>query len=147
LSEGRCSSEVLQSTVSVKVEDGDPCGSKDARFIDALESMEAPENGHVEIRASPTKKVVGSIGQLKSIYTNAYSMGNKQEELEAIVQQEKYNIIAITETWWDELHNWNAAIHYKLFRRSRQGRRGDGVAQYIRESFDYLELNDGDDKS
>ncbi|PKU39627.1 hypothetical protein llap_10073 [Limosa lapponica baueri] len=62
---------------------------------------------------------MGSIGQVKCIYTNARSMGNKQEELEAILQHEK---------------------------RARQGRRGGDVALYIREWFDYLELNDGDNK-
>ena len=73
-------------------------GSKDARVIDVLETMEAPENGHIEIRASPPKKVAGSIAQLKCIYTNARRMGNKQEALEAIVQQENYDIVAIMET-------------------------------------------------
>ena len=35
---------------------------------------------------------------------------------------------------------------YKLFRRDRQGRRGSGVALYVRECFDCLELKDGDDR-
>ena len=56
-------------------------------------------------------------------------MGNAQEELEAIVQQENYDIVAITETWWDDSHNWSAAMDgYKLFRRDNQGRRSSGVA-------------------
>ena len=38
-------------------------------------------------------------------YTNACSMGNKQEELEAIVQQENYDVVAIVEAWWDDSHN------------------------------------------
>ncbi|PKU35646.1 egf-like repeat and discoidin i-like domain-containing protein 3 [Limosa lapponica baueri] len=47
-------------------------------------------------------------------------MGNKQEELEAIVQQESYDVVTITETWWDNLHDWSAAMDgYKLFRRDR----------------------------
>lgn len=37
--------------------------------------------------------------QLKCIYTNACSMGNKQECLEAIVWQANYDLIVITETW------------------------------------------------
>ncbi|KAK4816199.1 hypothetical protein QYF61_012664 [Mycteria americana] len=85
--------------------------------------------------------------QLKCLYTNARSMGNKQEELEAIVHQENYDIVAITETWWDDLHNWSVAMDGdKLFRRDRQGRRGGGVALYVRECLDSLELNDGDDR-
>ncbi|KAK4805287.1 hypothetical protein QYF61_004852 [Mycteria americana] len=66
--------------------------------------------------------------QLKCLYTNAHSMGNKQEELEAIVHQENYDMVAITEMWWDDSHNWSAAMDgYKLFRRDRRGRRGGGV--------------------
>lgn len=35
---------------------------------------------------------------------------------------------------------------YKLFRRDRQGRRGGGIALCVRECFDCLEFNDGDDR-
>ncbi|GAB0209357.1 maestro heat-like repeat-containing protein family member 7 [Grus japonensis] len=127
----------------VEVGDGDPCSGKDARVIDVLETTE----GQVGIRASPLKKVTESVAQLKCIYTNAHSIGNKQEELEAIVQQENYDIVAITETRWDDLHNWAAAMDdYKLFRRDRQGRRGGEVALYVRECFDCLELDDGDER-
>ncbi|KAK4830017.1 hypothetical protein QYF61_008280 [Mycteria americana] len=35
---------------------------------------------------------------------------------------------------------------YKLFRRDRRGRRGGGVALYVRECLDSLELYDGDDR-
>ncbi|PKU48359.1 rna-directed dna polymerase from mobile element jockey-like [Limosa lapponica baueri] len=67
--------------------------------------------------------------QLKCIYTRACSMGNKQDELEAMVQQDSYGIVAFTETWWDYGHSWNAVMNgYKLFRRNRQGRRGGVVA-------------------
>ncbi|KAM9590717.1 uncharacterized protein ACIBXB_005842 isoform 1-T1 [Morphnus guianensis] len=90
---------------------------------------------------------VDSIGQLKCIYANAHSMGNKQEELEATVQQDRYDLVTITETWWDDSHDWSAAMDgYKLFRRDRQGRRGGGVALYVRECFDCTELHDCDDK-
>ena len=61
-------------------------------------------------------------------------MDNKQEELEAIMQQEDYDIIAITETWWSNSQDWRAAMEgYKLFRRVRLGRRGGGVSLYVRE--------------
>ena len=43
--------------------------------------------------------------QLKCVYTNACSIGNKQEELEAIVSQGNYDLVAITETWWDHSHD------------------------------------------
>lgn len=76
------------SKVSVEAEDGDPCSSKDIRVVDVLETIEDRENGHVRIKVSPPKKVVGSIAQLKRVYKNACSMINKQEEVEAIVQWE-----------------------------------------------------------
>ena len=38
-------------------------------------------------------------------------MGNKQDELEAIVLLGNYDIVvAITETWWDDSHSWSAVI-------------------------------------
>ncbi|GAB0203746.1 hypothetical protein GRJ2_002840200 [Grus japonensis] len=80
---------------------------------------------------------------VKCIYTNARSMGNKQEELEAIVQQDSYG----TETWWDDSHDWSAAVDaYTLFRRERHGRRGSGVALYVKDCFNCIELSDCDDK-
>ena len=85
--------------------------------------------------------------QLKCVYTNAHSMGNKQEELEAIVQQASYDLVAITETWWDHSHDWSAAMDgYKLFRKDRQGRRGGGVALYVKECFEVTELMTGENK-
>ncbi|PKU44404.1 rna-directed dna polymerase from mobile element jockey-like [Limosa lapponica baueri] len=62
-----------------------------------------------------------------------------------IVHQENYDIVTITETWWDDPYNWSAVLDgYKLFRRDRPRRRGSGVALLARECFDYLELHYGD---
>jgi len=66
--------------------------------------------------------------------------------METSVQQKNYDILAITETWWDDSHNWSAAVDvYKPFRRDRQERREGGLTLYVRESFDCLELPDGGD--
>lgn len=47
---------------------------------------------------------------------------------------ESYNLVAITENWWDELQDWSVAVDgYKLFKRGRRGRRGEGVALYIKK--------------
>ena len=47
-------------------------------------------------------------------------MGNKQEELEATMLLESYDLVAITETWWHKFHDRNVAIDgYRLFRRDR----------------------------
>ena len=59
------------------------------------------------INGRSSRKVTWLTAQLKCLYTNAYSMGNKQEELEATVLLESYDLVAITETWWDESHDWS----------------------------------------
>ena len=79
--------------------------------------------------------VLSQIVQLKSLLTNEHSMGNKQEEMKTIIQLGNYDLTAISETWWDESHSWNTMIEgYKLFRRYRQGRRGEGLALYFKLS-------------
>ena len=116
--EGQCASEVLQSAphcaeytraclkclctnahntlaITAEVGIGDPHSNKDIRVADVLEITEVPENNHIGIRASPPEKVSESVTQLKCIYTNARSMGNKQEELEAIAQLENCDIVVI----------------------------------------------------
>jgi len=90
---------------------------------------------------------VRSIAQLKCIYANAHNMRNKHKELEAIVEQDGYNLITITETWWDDSHDWTAAMDgYKLLSRDRRGKRGDGLVLYVRDCFDCIELDNCDDK-
>lgn len=46
--------------------------------------------------------------QVKSLYTNAHSTGNKQEEWETVVQIENYDVTAITET----MVRWIAQLEY-----------------------------------
>lgn len=83
--------------------------------------------------------MAGSLAQLNCIYTNAYSTGNNQEDLEATVYQENGDIVAILETPWDGSHNWGVTLDgYKLFGRDRLRRREGGVALYIMECFDCL---------
>ena len=37
---------------------------------------------------------------------------------------ENYDIVAITETWWNGLHSWSAVMDgYCLFKRERQGKK------------------------
>jgi len=50
-------------------------------------------------------KVAWPTAQMKFLYTNTDSMGNKQEKLEATMLLESYDLIALTETWWDESHD------------------------------------------
>ncbi|PKU39070.1 nedd4-binding protein 2-like 2 [Limosa lapponica baueri] len=68
---------------------------------------------------------------MKCLYTTGCNTGHKQE---ATMLLESYDIVTITETWWDESYDWSVAIEgYKLFRRDRQGRSGRAVALYVKE--------------
>jgi len=87
---GGCASKVPQSSVLEKEDDAPFC-RKNTRVGVRLFSMETPMYGQESIRASSTQKVA----QLRCVYTNAYSMGNKKEELEAIACSENYDIVAI----------------------------------------------------
>ena len=90
------------------------------------------------MKGCSSKKVTRLTAQLKCLYTNAHSMGNKQEELEATMLLESYELVAITETSWDKSHDWRAPINgHRLFRRNRGGRRGGGVALYIKKWIEY----------
>ena len=58
---------------------------------------------------------------MKCFYTNACSMRNKMDELEVLAQSRSYDIIGISETWWDESCGWCVAIgSRRLFKRDRQ---------------------------
>ena len=83
-----------------------------------------------------------STGGLKCLYTNARSMGNKQEELTLLLADTSPDIVKITETWWDETHDWAVNVKgYRLYRRDRIGKRGGGVALYIKEEYTSLSLS------
>ena len=89
-----CASEIPQSCVLVKEEDDSPFCRKNMKVGVRLVAMETPEYGHEGIRAAATQKEA----QLRCLYTNAGIMGNKQEELEAIVWSENYDVVTILET-------------------------------------------------
>ena len=101
-----CASKIPQSCVLVKEEDDSPFCLKNTRVGVRLVAVETPECGHEGLRATATPKKA----QLRCLYANARSMGNKQEGLEAIVQSESYDMVAITETGWDDSHSWSAVM-------------------------------------
>ena len=79
----------------------------------------------VEKGGGDPTKAVRRKAQLKCLYTVGSSVRNKQEELETVMHLENYDFVPITETWWNDSHNWDTTIEgYWLFRRDRQGRKG-----------------------
>lgn len=62
-----------------------------------------------------SNRTVSSETQLKRIYTNAFSMGNKQREQKVLVKSQAYDITGLSETWWDDSHARSAVVgSYRL---------------------------------
>lgn len=83
------------------------------------------------------------LAQLQFLNTNAWSIGNKEGELEVLVQSQGQDILGLSEMWWVGSQVWNAETNgYRLFRRDGQGRRG-GITLDIREGLNCMELGNG----
>lgn len=60
-------------------------------------------------------------------------MGNKQDELELLVQQGKCYLIAMMETRWDDSYVLNVETEgYNLLKRNRNNRKVGGNALYLK---------------
>jgi len=57
------------------------------------------------IKGCSSKKVIQLTAQLKCFYASECSMDNKQGDLEASVLVENYDLVAVSENWWDESHD------------------------------------------
>ena len=87
--------------------------------------------------------------ELSCLYLNARSLRNKIDELRALSTSESFDIIAITETFLDT-HNIDLTAEYqidnfKLFTKDRQGRRGGGVAMYVRHDLNPVLIANNED--
>jgi len=84
-------------------------------------NRETPVKSLKGMKGSSPKKATRLTAQLQCPHTNARSVGNKQEELEATELLESYDLVAITETWWEESCVLSAATDgYSLFSRDRR---------------------------
>lgn len=87
------------------------------------------------------------LAQLQFLSTNAWSIGNKEGELEVLVQSQGQDILGLSEMWWDGSQVWNAETNgYRLLRRDGQGRTG-GVTLNIREGLNCMELGNGNGRT
>ncbi|GAB0179105.1 hypothetical protein GRJ2_000375800 [Grus japonensis] len=90
---------------------------------------------------------VSSGAKLKCLSANACSMGNKQEELEICAHLLDYDLIGITEAWWDGSYDWSVGMErYSAFRKDRQGRGRGGVTLYVNDQLQCMELHLGMDE-
>lgn len=44
------------------------------------------------------------------LHTIAWSLDNKHRELELLIYEHKFDLVCITETWCEELRDWNIKI-------------------------------------
>jgi hypothetical protein len=71
---------------------------------------------------------------LKCMYLNATSLDNKLDEFKAILETNRPDIVAVSETWFKSTSVVNVR-GYTIYRKDRMdGRRGGGVCLYISDS-------------
>jgi len=63
-----------------------------------------------------------STQDFRNLYINARNIWDKQAELEVLIQDQNYDLIGITESWWDNLRDWN---------NNMKGRRGRGKTREV----------------
>ncbi len=68
------------------------------------------------------------------LYTNAWSLIPKKDELLAYIDVEKPDVVAITETWATSNHLMTefSIPRYKSFYKNRLHKKGGGVACYVK---------------
>ncbi|PKU42977.1 hypothetical protein llap_6738 [Limosa lapponica baueri] len=60
---------------------------------------------------------------------------------EVLEQSKGYDLIDITETWWDGSYDSSVGMEgYRLFTKDRQGRQGGGFALYVNDQLECMEL-------
>ncbi|OPJ82162.1 ras-related protein Rab-33A [Patagioenas fasciata monilis] len=95
------------------------------------------------MKGCSSEKATRPTARLRSLCTNTRSsVGNKQEELEATVLLEGYDLVATAEPWWGGSRDWRVLIDVcGVFGRDGRGRKGGGVALYIRRRSECEELS------
>lgn len=106
-----------------------------------------PKIEHTSTNRIP-QSALGALGynvpHLKCLYTKALRMRNKPEELKALVQSQRFYILGMRETQWDESRVQSAVLDAsRLLRRDVEGRRGAGEAQDGTAGWQCLELTVG----
>lgn len=108
-------------------------------------------NNNPELSVNKTGNNYGSktkiTTSIKCLLLNARSIMNKLEELELFASEEKFDILAITETWLTEnIVNSEVSLEgYTMLRRDRKDPnkiRGGGVALYVKNEISMLERED-----
>lgn len=85
---------------------------------------------------------------LKWLYANAYSVGNKPEELHICLQLQGYGFIGVTEVWWDSSWDWSVAMYvYSSSGKTGAGKTRCRIILYVRDQWECVELCTGTELS
>ncbi len=102
---------------------------------------------HDEGQVSPERPAIkvlnARLTEAKNVtmmYTNVLSLFNKLDELKLAVDNLKPDLIALTETWLNEqIADAEVRLEgFQLIRMDRIGRRGGGIAMFIRDGIEYV---------
>ena len=89
------------------------------------------------VKARKITRTPRAKNSLSVYYTNCRSILNKIDLLRGMACVEKFDVIALTETWLDmsgKVFDSEVRIDgYELFYKDRGNRRGGGVALYVRD--------------
>jgi len=103
------------------VEEGDTNGIAEGKpSVD----MASPEGASASGNMDATLRSTEGLGAYpKCLYSSGRSIRNKQDEPKALVSSQSFGIIGVSETPWNESHDWGAGTEgHRLFRRGGQGR-------------------------
>ena len=97
--------------------------------------------------SSSINKRVKELSTLNCLYTNIRSLANnyKREEMLAVIEEHKIDIIGITESWSHDgiLDSEICFDSFNLFRRDRtDGRKGGGVMLFVRDNIPAVNVTD-----
>lgn len=74
-------------------------------------------------------------------------MTNKEMQFTKNISFSLFLNIGIVEVWWDGSYSWSVGMEgYRFFRKCRPGRQGGGVALYVNDDLECMELHLGVDE-
>ncbi|GAB0209359.1 hypothetical protein GRJ2_003401600 [Grus japonensis] len=87
----------------------------------------------------------------KELKRKAFATGERSEKINKLDESPLYIqsvlLVTIIKTWWDSSYDCSVGMEgYRLFRKDRQGRRGGGVALYVNDQLECMELHLGMDE-
>lgn len=79
-------------------------GGKEQTYELSVQSCDAENKINQDTKGHEEKTL------FNCMYTTAWSLGNKHRELELLIYEHKFDLVGITETWCEGLHDWNIKI-------------------------------------